>query len=320
MPPSDYSHPKIVWVSMLCFVVFFLLWAICCGAPTKFPTSTADVFTVESGDSVETIANNLFAGGLLRFPFVFRTVVRLSGNERALVAGDYAFTKPLDVFGLVSRISRGDFDLTPVRITIPEGLNKFEIADLLALDIAHFDRAVFIELAPEGYLFPDTYFFARNATPETIVDTMRDNFDKKVSTIAHRITASRRSLEDIVSLASIVELEARQTETRRTVAGVLWKRLDENMPLQVDVSFKYINGKTTAQITQDDLALDSPYNSYKYRGLPPTPISNPGLDSLLAAIEPIKTPYLFFLSDSDGVMHYAKTFDEHKKNKAKYLR
>ncbi len=92
------------------------------------------------------------------------------------------------------------------------------------------------------------------------------------------------------------------------------------MPLQVDVSFKYINGKGTSELTGDDLEIDSPYNSYKYAGLPPTPIANPGLDSIRAALLPIESPYFYFLSDKDGVMHYAATFEEHKKNKLLYLR
>ena len=105
------------------------------------------------------------------------------------------------------------------------------------------------------------------------------------------------------------------SETRQIISDILWKRIETGMPLQVDVSFKYVNGKTTAQLTHADLAIDSPYNSYRYEGLPPTPIANPGLDSILAAITPKDTKYLFFLSDAHGTMHYAATFEEHKRIK-----
>ena len=121
-------------------------------------------------------------------------------------------------------------------------------------------------------------------------------------------------------MASIIEKEARTMETRQIIAGILWKRLELGMPLQVDVSFKYINGKTTKNLTLADLKIDSPYNSYLYKGLPPTPISNPGLDAIKAAISPTKTDYLYFLSDRKGLMHYAKTYQQHLQNKELYLR
>jgi UPF0755 protein len=125
---------------------------------------------------------------------------------------------------------------------------------------------------------------------------------------------------DIIKMASIVEEEGRTMETREIIAGILWKRISIKMPLQVDSSFKYINGKTTATLTTEDLKIDSPYNSYTNRGLPPTPISNPGLAAIRATINPIKTPYLYFLSDKNGNMHYAITFEEHVENKLKYLK
>lgn len=121
-------------------------------------------------------------------------------------------------------------------------------------------------------------------------------------------------------MASLLEEEARTTETRKMVSGILWKRLSAGMPLQVDAVFPYIIGKNTFEITLKDLEFDSPYNTYKYKGLPPGPISNPGKDSILAAIYPTKSDYWFYLSDKNGLMHYAITFDEHKINKAKYLK
>ena len=110
------------------------------------------------------------------------------------------------------------------------------------------------------------------------------------------------------------------TQTRRMISGILWKRLDEGMPLQIDCTFQYVNGKNTFQLSLDDLKIDSPYNTYKYRGLTPTPISNPGLDSLRAAVTPIESKYYYFLSDKEGVMHYGITHDQHVANKNKYLR
>jgi len=120
-------------------------------------------------------------------------------------------------------------------------------------------------------------------------------------------------------MASILEGEALTTSDRKLVAGVLWRRLEIGMPLQVDATFSYVNGKTTFELTLDDLKIDSPYNTYKYKGLPPTPINNPGLNSINAALYPTKTKYLYFLSGNDGKMHYARTFEEHKRNRQLYL-
>ena len=121
-------------------------------------------------------------------------------------------------------------------------------------------------------------------------------------------------------MASILEEEARSFEDKQIVAGILWKRLDNDMALQVDAPFVYLLGKGSADLTLDDLKTDSPYNTYLYRGLTPTPISNPGLESLRAAVEPIASEHLFYLSDADGVMHYAEDFEQHKRNKELYLR
>ena len=171
----------------------------------------------------------------------------------------------------------------------------------------------------EGYLFPDTYIFQTNTGVYTVIEAMQANYNRKIATVEDKIKASGKTESDIIKMASIVEEEGRTTETRQIVAGILWKRLALSMPLQVDSSFKYINGKTTATLTTADLKIDSPYNTYLYKGLPPTPICNPGLDSIIAVLSPIKTDYLYFLTDKDGVMHYAKTFDEHVANKQKYL-
>ena len=121
-------------------------------------------------------------------------------------------------------------------------------------------------------------------------------------------------------MASIIEREAITPEARRIVSGILWKRIKMGMPLQVDATFAYVNGKNTYELTAEDLHIDSKYNTYEYKGLPPGPICNPGLDSIIATIEPTATPYLYYLSEKNGTMHYAKTFEEHKMNKVKYMR
>ena len=170
----------------------------------------------------------------------------------------------------------------------------------------------------EGYLFPDTYFISPAIKPEDLIEKMSINFNEKIPNISG-ISTTTYKFEDVIIMASILEREARTMESRRIIAGILWKRLKIGMPLQVDSSFLYINGKGTFELTLDDLKTDSPHNTYKYKGLPVGPIGNPGEDSIFAAIHPIETKYLYFLTGHDGKMYYGKTFDEHKKNKAKYL-
>ncbi|MCX6701950.1 MAG: endolytic transglycosylase MltG [Candidatus Zambryskibacteria bacterium] len=170
----------------------------------------------------------------------------------------------------------------------------------------------------EGYLFPDTYFISKTAKSMDVINMMKENFEVKINSVSG-IATSTHKLKDIIIMASILEGEALPKD-RNIVAGILWKRLEMGMPLQVDSTFAYINGKNTYELTLDDLKIDSPYNTYKYRGLPPGPISNPGLEAIISAINPIKTKYLYFLTEKDGTIHYAKTFEEHKRNKELYLK
>ena len=164
---------------------------------------------------------------------------------------------------------------------------------------------------------------ASSTKPEAIISIMRKNFDRKISQIpqisAQGETSNNHSLKDVIIMASILELEASTTESRGTISGILWKRLDLGMPLQVDSTFFYINGKNTYELTVKDLKINSPYNTYLHTGLPPTPVDNSGTDSIMAALSPISTNYLYYLSSKDGTIHYAKTLDEHRLNIARYL-
>lgn len=295
-----------------------LVW-VASGPPKAF--NGAAIFSIENGATLDEVARALKTGDYVRSEFFLKAVIFgvYSGTD-SVTAGDYLFDRPMSVFRVARRIASGNYQLNTIKVTVPEGLNKFEIAKLLQEKFSDFDSVAFISMAAEGYLFPDTYFFRQNATPAEIIKAMTDNFEKKIGDYRDDIMKFGRTLEDTVIMASIIETEARQSETRKIIAGILWKRIDMGMPLQVDVSFKYVNGKTTPDLTLNDLEIDSPYNTYKYSGFPPTPIANPGIESMLAAISPISNNYLYFLSDKNGQMRYAATFDEHKRNKRIYLR
>lgn len=287
--------------------------------PIGFPKG--EIFTIKDGQSLQEITYSMVGENVVKYGFVFRTHVIFLGGENRVIAGDYLLDKKEGPADLAYRVVNGEFHLDPIRITIPEGWNIFEIGDYLSKTLVNFNMTEFVNLAKEkeGYLFPDTYFVTPTIKPITVIDRMQKNFNEKVPKIPG-LSTTTYPIKDVISMASILEREARTMENRRIIAGILWKRLQIGMPLQVDASFDYINGKSSEELTLDDLKIDSPYNSYLYKGFPPTPIGNPGEDSIIAAINPIKTNYLFFLSSKEGKMHYAITFEEHKKNKEKYLR
>lgn len=286
--------------------------------PQDFPVG--QVITIEPGQSLQSITNLLYESKIIKSTFIFRSTVIILGGEKKMKAGDYLLDSRSGPLDLAYRFLNGKYHLTVAKITIPEGWNVYEIGDYLEENLVNFDKAEFIKLssAKEGYLFPDTYFVSPAVKPQKVVDLMQKNFESKKELMLGLATTTK-SLKDIIIMASILEGEARTTESRRTIAGILWRRLALKMPLQVDATFSYINGKNTYELTLDDLQIDSPYNTYKYRGLPPGPIGNPGLDSILSAINPISTKYLYFLSSKSGDMYYATTFEQHKKNKELYL-
>ncbi len=275
-------------------------------------------FEVRNGAGLNEIAEGLKKSGIIRSAFLFKTCAFLSEGSRASVAGIYEFEDPLGPCTVALRIVDGRFSLIPIRTTIPEGFSKKDIA-LRLTALPRFNIDNFMKTAPEGYLFPDTYFFSPSMNETEVIKMMTDNFERKVEPLSEDIEKSNRTLKDIIIVASLVELETKFPEDRPIVAGILWRRLDMKLPLQVDAAFAYINGKGTFELTLDDLKIDSPYNTYRYAGLPPTPISNPGIDSIKAAVDPAKTNYIYFLSDKAGRMYYARTFEEHQVNREKYL-
>jgi len=309
-------------VRLVSIGLFFILLVYYIGFHPARGFQPDSLVQVKGGATLSEVVSDFEKENLVSSSFLLDIFVRLFGSERSVMAGDYFFEKPQGVVLIAWRITHGEYELKPIRVTIVEGLNVFEIADILDSKIPVFDKKAFIATASphEGYLFPDTYLFLPNVSNQVIIKSMTDNFSQKIKSVDEELSLFGKPLNDVIIIASIVEDEARQLETRQTVAGILWKRLALGVPLQVDAAFKRINGKDTSNLTLDDLQIDSPYNTYKYKGLPPTAISNPGLDSIIATVTPIKTPYLYFLTDKDGVMHYAKTFEEHSFNKELYLR
>jgi UPF0755 protein len=309
---------KHAWYACGALLFLSALWIEVHSVPKDFPLGEA--VTVETGESLQAITNMLYEQHVIRYPAVFRTTVILLGGERQVKAGDYLLDKREGPLDLAYRFVRGDYHLVVVKVTIPEGWNTSEIADYFSKTLINFDRAGFLKLAKpeEGYLFPDTYFVSPAVKLPELIRRMKDNFDVKWKNVPGAATTSK-PLADIITVASILEEEARTTEDRRIVSGIIWKRLSLGMPLQVDSTLSYVTGRNTYELTNADLSLDSPYNTYKYKGLPPAPISDPGTDAIFAALNPVSSKYLYFLSSKSGTMHYASTLAQHEKNIELYL-
>lgn len=301
---------------------FFLVLAIYIGfisPPVNFPKTS--VVKIEAGGSAVKISDDLAEKGIIRSSKFFIFFLTAMGKSDSILAGDYVLDGKENAITIVLRLTRGDFRLTPIRVTIPEGTPSFDIPKYF-VSFYNFDASRFEKIAApkEGYLFPDTYDFNPNSTADEVVDKLTRTFAKKIEPLEKLIGLSGKTLDEIVIMASIIEEEAVSSDDRRLISGILWKRLSLGMPLQVDAPFAYIGDKNTYELTLEDLRKDSPYNTYTRPGLTPGPISNPGLDSITAALEPKNSPHLYYLSDPKGTVYYASTFEQHKKNKEKYLR
>lgn len=288
--------------------------------PDQFPLNT--IVSIEPGTSVTAIASTLQREQVIRSPLMFRILVIMMGSQRNVHAGDYLFTEPLDAFSLAHALVVGRYGLEPTHVRIPEGATVKQMAAIYDRVLLKFDPNTFTTSASalEGYLFPDTYNFLPNASESMVIDAMHQNFEDKIAPLSQELASSSHSLTDIVTMASIVEREAFNTTDRKLIAGVLWNRLAKGMPLQVDVTFGYTLGKGTFQLTMKDLTTPSPYNTYVNKGLPPTPIGSPSLDSIRAALEPTPSKYLYFLADHQGITHYCETYSCQLANKARYFR
>ena len=315
--------------------------------PVLGPAAEADgepvILVVAPGETASDVAENLAAAGVIESSRLFRVLASLMGVGDDLIAGEYEFRRGETALTTVRRISQGH--TSPLVVTVLEGLRVEEIAELLerrnVVSGDEFKRALgdqysgsFLEALPpatalEGFLFPATYGFSRTAGGHEVVQLLLDAFDQRYrEEILPRlvVASSDLTLLQIVTLASIIEREARVAEERPLIASVFINRLEAGFLLQADPTVQYAVGSDPAssdefgywkrELTLADLAIDSPYNTYVSVGLPPGPIANPGLDSLLAALEPADTNFLFFVAcdDGSGRHAFAETLEEHNLN------
>lgn len=305
-----------VYVGLVCVFIMVLVFA----APPRDAEHDQHIIITE-GSSGEKIAQRLADENIVYSPTLFRLAVLLQGGSRDMKAGNYLFEEPQGVWSVAWRVIHGVFGVPQVTVRLPEGSTRVQMADILDGQLALFDKDKFLELteAKEGYLFPDTYFFFQGATAEDVATRLEKTFEERVAVLEDAFLESDYTRDEIVTLASIIEREVHDPADQRLVSGVLHNRLDIGMALQADATLYYLLGKPSSELTQEDLETDSPYNTYRYPGLPPGPISNPGLEAMKAALEPTPSEYYYYLSDEDGVTYYAETFEEHIQNKARHL-
>ena len=329
----------------------FFSWGIFLSVNKK--DSKESIFVVEKGQGSKDIALNLEKEGLIRWGSLFRVYALVTGTSKKLQAGVYELSTSMNIPQMVEKFATGD--IIKVVLTVPEGFILEQIQEKLSR-IFNGTRTVlvplveeykkefqFLEDAPanatlEGYLFPDTYQSSYNTSAEEIIRKMLENFDRKLSQdLRKEISRQKKTIFEIITMASMIEKEVKTKEDKELVSGILWKRLERGIPLQIDATISYITGKQTTnpagpstqcvecsaygvKISKEETQIDSPYNTYKYRGLPIGPISNPGLESILAAIYPKSSQHWYYLSTPEGETIFSRTLEEHNRAKAKYLR
>lgn len=289
---------------------------------------------VPKGATGRDVGRLLAEEGLLEYEGFFRLALELDARDSVIQHGVYDLPRGYSAMQLLDELYAGPdrhLDANRVRITIPEGLTIVQMAAMFedpeAFKAAARAPALIEQVgiqanSLEGFLMPDTYFFDETPTARALVTRMAGQFQKVYGELMAAIPgAAQYDKRRVVTVASLVEEEARVARERPLVAAVVYNRLDRNMPLQMDATLQYALGKYGQRMLDSDLQVDSPYNTYKYPGLPPGPISNPGEDSLRAALLPADEDYLYFVSNADGKTHtFSKTLDEHNRALAQYRR
>jgi UPF0755 protein len=304
--------------------------------PKSFLASPDVVYAIKKGSGNNDISNDLEKEGIIKSALFFKWYVVFTGQRKDLQAGSYNLSPSMSIADIVGKLSSGD--VIKYRVTILEGWN---MKDILSYVVNHnlytkedFLAATKTDISAnypslqdkpktaslEGYLFPDTYQVSLGETPQDFVKNILANFNSKLTPeLQAEIVRQHKSVFDVITMASIIEREVKTPQDKKIVAGILWKRIDNGMPLQVDATTYYASG---GSISAKALAAaaKSPYNTYKYQGLPPGPISNPGIDSILAAIYPKDSPYWYYISaDGTGKTIFSKTFADQQVAIVKYL-
>lgn len=327
---------RYISVCLLAILVIAVSLAVWCFAPASKRASYRVVSVPRGADALR-VGLRLKEKGIIRSARAFSIVVRLMRAGEKLKAGDYRLSPHMSLPAIVKAIAEGES--VTAWVTFPEGYTVQQMGEVLekhgVVRASEFAKAVesghgfrvngyhFPERL-EGYLFPDTYSFPKDASARDVVETMLRNFVRKVAAPLApefaRAEARGMSMAEVITLASLVEREAKLAEERPVIAGVLANRLRKGMPLQCDATVQYALGEHHQRILYRDLDVDSPYNTYKHTGLPPGPICNPGIASIKAALSPAATRFLYYVAKPDGSHIFSATYEEHLRAKRQAAR
>jgi UPF0755 protein len=321
-----------LFASLIVTVWVLLAWFYYqASSPVNEDTQTV-LIKIEPGMTLKQVSVLLKKENLIKNSAVFRVIAVLQKKQNQIMVGEYEISSSMIPLDILQRVTSGKTVLHP--ITIPEGYRITEIADLLARN-GLVDKEEFIRLTQdeevikfwnipgdslEGYLFPETYHFSKYTDTRKIIDTMVKTFQDKISPLNLEKVSKNIKLtpHEVITLASIIEKETGKQEERPLISSVFHNRLKKKMRLQTDPTVIYAIKNFDGNIRKKDLSLDSPYNTYKYRGLPPGPIASPGLKAILAVLEPDNSDYLYFVSRQDGSHQFSATLDAHENAVRKY--
>ncbi len=310
-------------------VIFYIQYLI--GPVAYFSPKSVEV-NIPSGSNLTSIARSLEEAGLVRKSSYFVALSRFKGVQSKLKAGYYEFTTNMSISQIINRIVAGD--VATFKLTIPEGLTVKEMAsligektDITAEEFLTAARAYKLDFMPEqdvefqveGFLFPDTYQIPRKATATDLIKIMLKRFEKVVGSEEVQVRGRTLDIWEVITIASLIEEEAKLDADRPMISGVVYNRLEQRMNLQLCASVLYVLGVKKDRLSTADTRIDSPYNTYQHPGLTPGPISNPGLKSIQAALNPEDVPYFFYFALPDGTTYYSRTYEEHSRAVQKYL-
>jgi UPF0755 protein len=322
-PPRNFRF-RILIGTLFCFTTYVLYTTLqswfFVPAPL-FPAASAII--IEPGMSAQEVTEQFALQGFVVSDLALYLSLLWWHDPSAIKAGTYQFNTPLSAPQLAKELMNGQVEHDLLRLTLREGERATQFATVAEQVLPNFDREAFIRLAEssEGRLFPETYLVPDSYGASELFTLLTTTFTEKLEPLRTTVEAHPLlTTDEIITLASIIEREANSEESMKMVSGILQNRLAIGMALQVDASMEYVLDKPLSELTPLDLDIDSPYNTYLYNGLPPTPIGNPGLVAINAVINPTPSDYFYYITGTDGNFYYAETFAEHRENIARHLR
>jgi len=315
----NFIHKLFFVFSLIFLITILFLTAIY--FPLVENSTIQKIINIPSGTNAKEIVHILEKNEIIRKNnYLFIILIKLSRLEDKLKFGEYNLSPSLNMLQILNKLARGE--IVVYKITIPEGYTSVQIAELLdkkeIVEKESFLKLVkYGEKSWEGYLFPDTYEVPKKYGAENMFKLMLSNFEKVAvdNKLINKAEQTGFTMDEIITLSSIIEKEAKFAEEKRQISSVFHNRLKSGMKLQSCATIQYILGKPKERLEESDLEIDSPYNTYLYTGLPPGPICNPGIDSIIAALEPTNGDYLYFVLGDNGRHIFSKTYEEHLKNK-----